>query len=462
MTPTPTPQALERGADALFRARFDDNARRTDKLFAFIMVGQWLFAIAIALWFSPYGWEGKTRSVHIHVQLAVFLGAALSGVPLLLIWRKPGWVVTRHVVAVSQMLWSAVLIHLTGGRIETHFHVFGSLAFLAFYRDWKVLIPATIVVASDHLLRQLYWPESVYGITDPEWWRFLEHAGWVLFEDVCLIAACLASVREMRLIAAQQIAVEVTEGKAKEMEIAASIQTSILPRDLDVPGLETAARMLPAELVGGDYYDVLPVPGGCWIAIGDVAGHGVRAGLTMLQAQSALAALVRHDPNAAPQALWASLNRTYFDNVRRRLRHDEHMTFSLLRYHDDGRFEVVGAHEDLVIWRAARADCEIVPVQGTWVGLAPEIAALKDQRSFRLGEGDMLILYTDGIIEARDATGHEVGLDTLCDVVRRKHNKSVDEIRDALFAMSSPGRVRDDDASVLVIRYRRQANVAAA
>jgi ABC-type dipeptide/oligopeptide/nickel transport system permease component len=44
------------------------------------------------------------------------------------------------------MLTSALLIHLTGGRIETHFHVFGSLAFLAFYRDWRMLLSATIVV----------------------------------------------------------------------------------------------------------------------------------------------------------------------------------------------------------------------------------------------------------------------------------------------------------------------------
>ena len=51
------------------------------------------------------------------------------------------------------MLMGALLIHLTGGRIETHFHVFGSLAFLAFYRDWRVLVPATIVVALDHMLR---------------------------------------------------------------------------------------------------------------------------------------------------------------------------------------------------------------------------------------------------------------------------------------------------------------------
>src|SRR5678810_641409 len=90
------------------------------------------------------------------------------------------------------------LIHLTGGRIETHFHVFGSLAFLAFYRDWTVLLTASRSVAADHLLRCLLWPESVYGISNPEWWRFLEHAFWVVFEDIVLIMACLRGLQEIR------------------------------------------------------------------------------------------------------------------------------------------------------------------------------------------------------------------------------------------------------------------------
>ncbi|MGC4006786.1 MAG: hypothetical protein QM811_28130 [Pirellulales bacterium] len=89
------------------------------------------------------------------------------------------------------MLWSALLIHLTGGRIETHFHVFGSLAFLAFYRDWKVIVTATVVVAADHFLRGVWWPQSVFGVLVESPYRWMEHAGWVVFEDVVLIRAAL-------------------------------------------------------------------------------------------------------------------------------------------------------------------------------------------------------------------------------------------------------------------------------
>jgi hypothetical protein len=78
----------------------------------------------------------------------------------------------------------------------------------AFYLDWPVLITATVVVAADHFLRGIYWPESVYGVANPEWWRFLEHAGWVAFEDVFLIWSCIMGRREIAASAQQQAQVE--------------------------------------------------------------------------------------------------------------------------------------------------------------------------------------------------------------------------------------------------------------
>jgi len=185
--------------------RFQIERRRlwlaTDRLFGALMVGQWIFAILVAVVFSPYGWEGKAKSVHMHVWTAVLLGGLISSLPLLLIALRPASAITRHVVAAAQMLWSALLIHLTGGRIETHFHVFGSLGILAGYRDWPVLLTATLVVAGDHLARGVLWPESVYGIVNPEWWRFLEHAFWVAFANSFLAVQCLRGVRDMRSIA---------------------------------------------------------------------------------------------------------------------------------------------------------------------------------------------------------------------------------------------------------------------
>jgi hypothetical protein len=173
------PVALADRTAELFAEQRQVRLARVDRMFAVLMLIQWLCAIAVALVYSPYGWAGKVKVIHLHVYIAVLMGGAITLLPVLLAKYKPGAVVTRHVIAVSQMLMSALLIHLTGGRIETHFHVFGSLAFLAFYLDWPVLVTATIVVAGDHFVRGVFWPESVYGITNPEWWRFLEHAFWV-------------------------------------------------------------------------------------------------------------------------------------------------------------------------------------------------------------------------------------------------------------------------------------------
>jgi hypothetical protein len=168
----------------------------TDRLLAKLLIGQWAFAMFIALVFSPYAWSGKSRVVHPHVWIAIFLGGAIVSLPVMLTQRRPGAVVTRHVVAAGQMLLGALLIHLTGGRIETHFHVFGSLAFLAFYLDWTVLLTAAAVVVADHFIRGLVWPESIYGIVNPEWWRFLEHAFWVAFCLVFLTVSCRRQLRE--------------------------------------------------------------------------------------------------------------------------------------------------------------------------------------------------------------------------------------------------------------------------
>ena len=179
-------------------------------MFARLMGLQWLAGIVFALWVAPRAWSGSVSQTHVHVWAAVFLGGSISLFPALLALYRPGTASTRYIIATAQMLMGALLIHLTGGRIETHFHVFGSLAFLAFYRDWCVLVPATIVVALDHLLRGIFWPQSVYGVLVPSQWRWVEHAAWVIFEDFFLVMACVRGKEELRAIADRTAVLEET------------------------------------------------------------------------------------------------------------------------------------------------------------------------------------------------------------------------------------------------------------
>ncbi|HSI04361.1 MAG: hypothetical protein ACAI38_12625 [Myxococcota bacterium] len=195
-------------ADQRFTDLRNDNFRRIDRMFFWLLLGQWLFGILIAVTVSPRAWDGTEWHVHQHVYAAIFLGLGVAGLPMTLTWLYPGRPLTRHVAAASQVLFSALLIHLTGGRIETHFHVFGSLAFIAFYRDWRPLITASVIVAADHFLRGWFWPESVYGVASPEWWRFIEHAMWVVFIDAFLVLSCAFGVRDFRAMAEQTAQVE--------------------------------------------------------------------------------------------------------------------------------------------------------------------------------------------------------------------------------------------------------------
>ncbi|TWT45973.1 Signal transduction histidine-protein kinase BarA [Phycisphaerae bacterium RAS1] len=217
-----------RRAAELFESARDRTFRQTDRALAVLLIVQWLAAIAASFWISPYTWIGSRSALHVHVLAAIFLGGLFASLPAALALARPGAAVTRQLIAVSQMLFSALLIHVSGGRIETHFHVFGSLAFLAYYRDWRVLATATVVVALDHFVRGVFWPLSVFGTAAPEWWRWLEHAGWVVFEDSVLLVGISRGLAEMRLLATRQATLErskaevenVVEERTRELVVA--------------------------------------------------------------------------------------------------------------------------------------------------------------------------------------------------------------------------------------------------
>jgi PAS domain S-box-containing protein len=213
-----TPALVDRlPAEELYRAHERSIFEQTDRLFAGLMLVQWAAAIAAAAWISPRTWVGTQSETHIHVWMAFYLGGLITVLPVGLALGCPGRTATRYVISACQALMSSLLIHFTGGRIETHFHVFASLVFLSFYRDWRVLVPATIVVAVDHFIRGVFWPQSVFGVLTASPWRWLEHAGWVLFEDAFLVSACLRSKKEMWNIAERTAALHLSEARYRSI-----------------------------------------------------------------------------------------------------------------------------------------------------------------------------------------------------------------------------------------------------
>lgn len=181
----------------------------TNRMFSKLLLAQWVFGIGCALVISPRTWIGESSATHVHIWAAVLLGGLFSLFPVALIRRDAGARINRYAVAVGQVLTSSLLIHLTGGRIETHFHIFGSLAFLAFYKDVRVLALATGIVAADHIVRGIWFPQSVFGVLSPEHLRWIEHALWVVFEDVILVQYCIRGLREGRELAREYVEGEI-------------------------------------------------------------------------------------------------------------------------------------------------------------------------------------------------------------------------------------------------------------
>ncbi|MBN9502436.1 MAG: hypothetical protein BGO01_12670 [Armatimonadetes bacterium 55-13] len=194
--------------------------RKTDRMFFWLMLVQLIGTIVASLILSPHTYNGTIKSIHPHVIFAMALGALIAAPVLGVTWFMPGSQVSRFTVAICQPLMSALMIHVSGGRIETHFHIFGSLAFIAFYRDWRLLVPTTLIIAADHIVRGIYAPLSVYGMVSGQEWRFIEHAAWVIFEDIILVAFCIGGVRDVQTLAKRQAQLEYTNQNIEKTVVA--------------------------------------------------------------------------------------------------------------------------------------------------------------------------------------------------------------------------------------------------
>jgi signal transduction histidine kinase/CheY-like chemotaxis protein/HPt (histidine-containing phosphotransfer) domain-containing protein len=202
ITPTHTDKlAFEAAVQERVRLYAFAVARHVDRLFAGLMMLQWAGCVGAVFFISPKTWIGATDYISSHLWFAVIFGGAICSLPTWLALKRPGELSTRLVIATSQAIYCGLLVHLTGGRVETHYYYFCSLAFLAAYRDWRVLVPFTIVVALDHFVRGIWWPQSVFGIVAASQYRWLEHVFWLTVADVFLLLSIRMSVSEMHTLA---------------------------------------------------------------------------------------------------------------------------------------------------------------------------------------------------------------------------------------------------------------------
>lgn len=218
-----------------------------------------------------------------------------------------------------------------------------------------------------------------------------------------------------------------------ELEILQEMQQLILPKPEDLASiqeLDISGYMQPADEVGGDYYDVICMDGVITIAIGDVTGHGLESGILMLMTQTAVVTLKEikeHDPIRFLDLL----NRTIYNNVQR-MKIDKNLTLSILNY-ADGQLTVSGQHEEIIVVRQGGKIERIDTMDlGLPIGLDHNISEFISYTRVELNSGDGIVLYTDGITEARNGSNQRYGIEQLCQIISQNWHYNSHQIQEAV------------------------------
>lgn len=217
-----------------------------------------------------------------------------------------------------------------------------------------------------------------------------------------------------------------------ELEIIKQMQQLILPKRQEleeIKDLDIAGFMEPADEVGGDYYDVLHNDGVVTIGIGDVTGHGLESGILMVMTQSAVRTL-QEMQESDPVRFLDTLNRTIYKNVQR-MRSDKNMTLTMLNYADN-TISISGQHEETIVVRKGGKIQRIDTIDlGFPIGLDENISEFIGCVLVELEPGDGVVLYTDGIPEARNMHKQFYGIERLCEVVSQNWHLSAEQIKEA-------------------------------
>ena len=281
----------------------------------------------------------------------------------------------------------------------------------------------------------------------------------LVLRDAPGVAASVPSVlldaadREAADAATPETAGRTREGRAldvvsREMKLAHDLQMKLLPPIPRVRGVEAAARVVPAESVGGDFYQVLPLSGGrTGVMIGDVSGHGFPAALIMALVMSAAA--ISAQQGGAPATVLEYLDRAIGDELE-----STEMYLSLCYcVLSPGVPEVVYANAGhphaFIVERGGTARRLRATDPPMGIGGAP----FRESRAKWVPGEDLLLLFTDGLSDTVAWRGRKSGEDLVLNTVVRHHREPVVEILDRLFeisAQSVPIIPADDRTAVLV------------
>jgi len=257
----------------------------------------------------------------------------------------------------------------------------------------------------------------------------------------------------------QTISKKLREGRrmSSELEIASSIQKAILPnKNPDIPNLEVVAKTRPAVEVGGDSFDFIQRKDITYLYVGDVTGHGSPAALVMMMVNTLL-----HTYSEMYSSLYdiiVNTNRI----LKPRIKSTMFMTMIMLKWDRiESKMTYVGAgHEYILIYRSKTGTIEAKPAGGVALGMVPNNSKLVKEQEIKLEDGDMIILYTDGITEARNDKGEMYGIDRFKETIRKYATQygpeGVTRHTSVDFSQYVGNAEQEDDITLMVIRYTKQ------
>lgn len=236
------------------------------------------------------------------------------------------------------------------------------------------------------------------------------------------------------LVSLQDIQVEIEkEHLAKELEIAWNVQKSLLPHtNPDIPGFDIAGICQPAEEVGGDYYDFIPIGKNKLVMIiADVSGKGTPAAFYMTLTKGFIQSHIRED--ISPKNVLIKVNRQMYKTIDRR----SFVTMFIAVLDRDSRKIVCvrAGHNPAIHYSSRKGKSILVKPEGIALGLRKGelFSNAVQEYELQLKENDWMILYTDGFIEAVNADSKEFGEERLMQLVKENHNKSAKSMVETIF-----------------------------
>lgn len=237
----------------------------------------------------------------------------------------------------------------------------------------------------------------------------------------------------------------------READIAAEVQASLVPRKLpEVRGFAFGAFASSARGVCSDYYDIIQTKADkAVVAVGDVAGKGVAASIVLVMVRSILHLITASTKDVATLLQW--VNR----GITGKVDLDHYATLCLADVDSSsGAVELANAgHQPALLCRAAEGALEAFESKSVPIGV--ERGTVYSSSRFALAEGDLLVLYTDGIIETMNTQGKQYGRKSLGAVVQRSRalapSEIAERIREDLLGFAGPAHPHDD-RTVLVIK----------